>query len=1023
MRILSLTTTLLLGVAIVSLAQNSVYKYTPITAPGATTTVPAAINASGQIAGYYDIHGFVYTNGVFTTIDVPGASTTAAYAISDSGMVYGGYTASTISAASLGLFQYNSNTGGLTTSTFTPQIPGVTVEYAFVESIGPSGTLIGSVFGSVSGAGFQYVDFLYSGGKMTVFGYNAGAEFPPGPPDAVITTAVSYFYPAAVNAQGAVVGSGGNGISSGTYLYTDGAFTALPTGFTIYGIGPSNQLAGFYSVGTAYYPDVLYSDGVVRVVSSVPALPAGSSLSTVGAGGQIIGTYVDASEHYQGFLLTPPVPAATEKTRINIDLPNSNAQASGTYTAAGWAVDNAAGVNAVSIQVDGQFVGVANYGASRPDVCASFASSVGCPNVGWTYSLNTAALADGVHTLEAIVVSNNGTHAVANTSFTISNANANAASAILMNIDVPSGNNSTLSGVTTLAGWAFDPEENIGVIHVAIDPDASPFYNYYYGNWAVVGGARPDVCAAFGNLPNCASSGWSYSLDTTQLSNGAHTLAIIAQTPSGNTRTLSATFSVSNNGPLRVNIDVPAAKSAALSGSITIMGWAEDDNAAMGSVTYSVDGAYYYSGGVSGPAYFGGYRPDVCATYAKSPDCPNVGWSARLDTTQLTIGTHTLTVTATSQFYTPTGAPFSIQDTLPSAPVTFTVNNTVSSQSTHVNIDQPTPSQVLWHQVTISGWAVDDNTAINSIEIAVDGQNVGSINPSLSSPISRPDVCAVYPNRPGCPNVGWSTTLDTDLLTNGTHTLTVTAISEVDAEATASTTFNVTNGNGADTTKVNIDAPNTQSGNLSGQQTFYGWAINDDAAATATIFIDGVTQPAPSSVARPDVCNVYPDAVNCPNVGWSIPVDTTLLANGVHTLEVLAASSANPVATASSFTMFTVANSAAASPIKMSIDTPGSASVSGVANFAGWAAASTDAIADVEISVDGIVLGNAYYGNNRPDVCKAFPTLVGCPAANVGWSFAIDTTLLANGPHTVAATATTVGGINLTTSKAFTVAN
>jgi N-acetylmuramoyl-L-alanine amidase len=121
--------------------------------------------------------------------------------------------------------------------------------------------------------------------------------------------------------------------------------------------------------------------------------------------------------------------------------------------------------------------------------------------------------------------------------------------------------------------------------------------------------------------------------------------------------------------------------------------------------------------------------------------------------------------------------------------------------------------------------------------------------------------------------------------------------------------------------------------------------------------------------------------------------------------------------------MFTLANSAAASPIKMSIDIPGSASVSGVANFAGWAAASSDTIAGVQISVDNIVIGDAYYGNNRPDVCKAFPTLVGCPAANVGWSFAIDTTLLANGPHTIAATATTVGGRNLTTSNPFTVAN
>ena len=123
--------------------------------------------------------------------------------------------------------------------------------------------------------------------------------------------------------------------------------------------------------------------------------------------------------------------------------------------------------------------------------------------------------------------------------------------------------------------------------------------------------------------------------------------------------------------------------------------------------------------------------------------------------------------------------------------------------------------------------------------------------------------------------------------------------------------------------------------------------------------------------------------------------------------------------------MFTVANSAATSPIQMSIDVPSSTStaLSGVTNFAGWAAGNKDVIADVAISVDGVVLGDAYYGNNRPDVCKALPTLVGCPSANVGWSFAIDTTLLANGPHTVEVTATTAGGINLTQSAAFTVAN
>jgi hypothetical protein len=1009
MRALSLTAALLLTLAGASPAQNGGYKYSTIDFPGATSTTPLAINALGQIAGTYDGQGlyakaFVYSGGVYTTIDVPGGPYISATSVSigDSGMVYGGYYASTfLPPPYLNVFQYNLNNGTLTTSTISPQIPGATIGFSLIQAIGPTGDVLGLATGEP-----QFYYFLYANGKTTVLGN---------------TAAVSYFSPSGANAEGVVVGSS-NTNPIGGYLYSNGTYTLLPAGFDPTGIGPSNQLIGSYL--TNYLSrDVIFQDGAIIMPGDDPlAVPGSTTFSGINASGQIVGSYTDSLGIVHGFLATPTAPPATEKTRINIDSPNSNVQASGTYTASGWAVDNTVSINAVSIQVDGQFVGLATYGNTRPDVCAVYSTSASCPNVGWTYSLNTSALADGLHTFAAIAVSNNGKHAVASTSFTVGNATANTASAILMNIDVPNGNSSKLSGSTTLAGWAFDTAEQLEGVQVAIDPDQSLLNNnyYYYGSYAVLGGPRPDVCAALNNPANCANSGWSYTLDTTQLSNGAHILAVSAVAPSGNRRTLTAAFSVSNNGPLRVNIDVPAAKSAAVSGSIVIGGWAEDDNVAMGSVTYSVDGAnVYYGGGLAGYAYFGGFRTDVCAVYPKSPDCPNVGWSARLDTTQLANGTHTLTVTATSQAYLPAGSIFYTDDTLTTAPVTFTVNNTISSQSTHVNIDQPTPSQVLWHQATISGWAVDDNTAINSIEIAVDGQAVGSTAPS----ISRPDVCAVYPNRPGCPNVGWSTTLDTDLLTNGMHTLTVTAISEVDAEATASTTFNVTNGNGADTTKVNIDAPNPQSGNLSGQQTFAGWSINDDAAATVTIFIDGVTQPAPSNVARPDVCNVYPDAVNCPNVGWSIPIDTTLLANGAHTLEVLAASSTNPAATASSSTMFTVANSAAASPIKMSIDIPGSTSISGVANFAGWAAGDTDTIADVQISVDNVVLGDAYYGNNRPDVCKAFPTLIGCPAANVGWSFAIDTTLLANGPHTVEATATTAGGVNLTTSKAFTLAN
>jgi len=50
---------------------------------------------------------------------------------------------------------------------------------------------------------------------------------------------------------------------------------------------------------------------------------------------------------------------------------------------------------------------------------------------------------------------------------------------------------------------------------------------------AALGGSRPDVAAAY---PHVApdNSGWSYTLDTTMLSNGPHWLVVHARDGTGN---------------------------------------------------------------------------------------------------------------------------------------------------------------------------------------------------------------------------------------------------------------------------------------------------------------------------------------------------------------------------------------------------------------------------------------------------------------------------------------------------------
>ena len=168
---------------------------------------------------------------------------------------------------------------------------------------------------------------------------------------------------------------------------------------------------------------------------------------------------------------------------------------------------------------------------------------------------------------------------------------------------------------------------------------------------------------------------------------------------------------------------------------------------------------------------------DVCAVYPDRPGCPNVGYSYSLNTSALSVGSHTITVMATDS----DGAP----DTGSSS---VTVN--VQPPLPTVYIDAPAQGSAVSGTVTVSGWAVDNasevGTDISSVQIIVDGTVVGTATYGLS----RPDVCAVYPSRPGCPNVGYSFSLDTSTLSMGSHTITVTA---TDSDGTPDTgSFSIT---------------------------------------------------------------------------------------------------------------------------------------------------------------------------------------------------------------------------------------
>lgn len=107
-------------------------------------------------------------------------------------------------------------------------------------------------------------------------------------------------------------------------------------------------------------------------------------------------------------------------------------------------------------------------------------------------------------------------------------------------------------------------------------------------------------------------------------------------------------------------------------------------------------------------------------------------------------------------------------------------------QAPTVYIDQPGPATYTGI-VNIAGWAIDSGgrpeSAIHRVEIYIDGVKLPS---NANYGIHRADVCIIYPDRPGCPNVGFSYGWDSRSVVNGQHTIRVMAF---DSEAPANSSF------------------------------------------------------------------------------------------------------------------------------------------------------------------------------------------------------------------------------------------
>lgn len=95
-----------------------------------------------------------------------------------------------------------------------------------------------------------------------------------------------------------------------------------------------------------------------------------------------------------------------------LESPASNATLSGTVTLSGYMYSAGQKISAGLVIVDGAVVGSVKLGVARPDVCPSLPNADACPNIGFTFTLDTNRLLNGPHVLGIEGVNARGDYAI-----------------------------------------------------------------------------------------------------------------------------------------------------------------------------------------------------------------------------------------------------------------------------------------------------------------------------------------------------------------------------------------------------------------------------------------------------------------------------------------------------------------------------------------------------------------------------------------------------------------------------------
>lgn len=462
---------------------------------------------------------------------------------------------------------------------------------------------------------------------------------------------------------------------------------------------------------------------------------------------------------------------------------------------------------------------------------------------------------------------------------------------------------------------------------------------------------------------------------------------------------------VSASGSVSVSIQSPAA-GATVFGNITVSGTASAKYG-VSSVAVAVDSGRFQPASLSGSS-----------------------WTFALNTNNLANGSHTIAARATDTRRNTTTASIrvTVNNTPPSISIaspeagativgTFTITGTASSPAAGLSTVQVRVDANAWTTATgTTSWSA----SINSAAYADGAHTVFAMATDSAGHATSASVAVTFSNTPptvtitspppGTVQVGaftvsgtassaavsvssvqvrvdsngwmaaigttsWSASINSIAYADGSHTIFAMATDSVGHASTTSVALTFSN------TPPTLTITSPASGAVvAGSATVSGTASSTAGLASVQVRVDSGAW------------------TSSPNTGnWSVIIDTTAYPDGAHTIYAMATDSVGRTATSS--VSVTVSNA----PPTVAITSPqAGATVAGMTNVSGTAGSSAG-ISSVQVQVDA-----------NPPVTAA---------GGSQWSASIDTTTLANGQHTLTATATDTLGRSSSASITVTVSN